>query len=329
MKDFKGCSVRRYWFQYKWSNIFEMIRDMSGKPKTCSERFDGRLVVITGATSGIGYETAKKYASNGARLLTINRNKEKSETLCREISHRYGTECNYILADLSKLKDVKNVVEKLNSLNSRIAVLIHNAGLYLNKRTLTEDGLEMNFVVHYLAPFIINYFLIDKLKRDGSTRIIFVSSEGYRFASWGICLDNLQWEKKKYSGLKAYGSAKLAQILSMHIFAEIFSSENMNVTINAMHPGFVKTNTGQDNGPVYKFFKKNFLDKLSRDPVESAEALYYLGVSKDVESITDKFFHYTTIEELAPPAKDMELAKMLWEKTLKIISEKYLNLEVK
>ncbi len=110
MKDFKSCSVRRYWFQYKWSNIFEMIRNMSGKPKTCSERFDRRLVVITGATSGIGYETAKKYASNGARLLTINRNKEKSETLCREISHRYGTECNYILEDLSKLKDVKNVV---------------------------------------------------------------------------------------------------------------------------------------------------------------------------------------------------------------------------
>jgi len=71
----------------------------------------------------------------------------------------------------------------LNSLNSRIDFLIHNAGLYLNKRTLTEDGLEMNFVVHYLAPFVINYFLIDKLKRDGSTRIILVSSEGYRFAS--------------------------------------------------------------------------------------------------------------------------------------------------
>jgi len=320
-KEFNGCSVRRYWSQYKWSNIFEMIRNMSSKPKKCSDRFDGKLVVITGATSGIGYETAKKYASNGANLLTINRNKAKSEALCKEISERYGTKCSYIIADLSKIKDIKNVAEKLNSLDSKIDVLIHNAGLYLNKLTITEDGFETNFVVHYLAPFIINYSLIEKLKKDNSTRIILVSSEGYRFSAWGICLDDLNWQKRKYSGLKAYGAAKLAQILSMHIFAEIFIYNNLNVTINAMHPGFVRTNTGQDNGPVYKFFKKNFLDRISRDPSESAEALYYLGVSKEVEGITDKFFHYTKIEELAPPAKDIELARNLWKKTLEIMKD--------
>lgn len=321
-KEFNGCSVRRYWPQYRWANVFEMIRNMSNRPKTFKQRFDGKLVVITGATSGIGYETAKKYAASGARLITINRNKEKSERLCRELTEKYNTDCEYILADLSKLKDILNVAEKLNSLNSNIDVLIHNAGLYLNKKVLTEDGLEMNFVVHYLAPFIINYSLMEKLKRDNSTRIILVSSEGYRFAAWGICLDDLNWEKRKYSGLKAYGTAKLAQILSMHIFAQIFSSEKLKITINAMHPGFVKTNTGQDNGPVYKFFKKHLLDRLSREPAESAEALYYLGVSKEVSNVSDEFFHYTTIEELAPPAKDMELAQMLWDKTLQIIKEK-------
>jgi len=212
---FRGCSVRKYWFQYKWSNVFEMVRNMSAQPSLCAERFEGKLVVITGATAGIGYETAKKYAERGARLLTINRNKERSEALRRELSEHFGVECSYILADLSKLRDVQKAAEALQSLNAKIDVLIHNAGIYLNRRTLTEDGLEMNFAVHYLAPFIINSSLLEKMKRDGSARIIYVSSEGYRFAAWGLCLEDLQWEKRKYSGLKAYGAAKLAQILSM------------------------------------------------------------------------------------------------------------------
>jgi len=314
---FKSCSVRKYWFKYKWKIVFEMIKNMSKKPNMCDEPFDRKTVVITGATSGIGYETAKKYASMGARIISVNRNKEKSEKLCYELKEKYETECDYILADLSKIADIRKVGYELSTLDEKIDVLIHNAGLYTNKRTITDDGLELNFVVHYLAPFLINQMILEKLKKDKNSRIIFVSSEAYRFAAWGICLDDLLWEKHKYSGLKAYGSAKLAQILSMHIFSEIV--KDYGITVNAMHPGFVKTNTGSENGPIYKFFKKNILDKLSQEPTISAEALYYLGASKDLDGITDKFFHLTTIEELTSPAKDLELAKALWNKTGQII----------
>ncbi|MCW1310098.1 MAG: SDR family NAD(P)-dependent oxidoreductase [Candidatus Parvarchaeota archaeon] len=308
--------IYKYFREYSWSNIFEMIRNNGKSPKVCTEPFKDKLVVITGATSGIGYFTAKKYASMGANLLCINRNKEKSESLKKELEETYGIKCDYQIADLSLLNDIYRVSDYLFKLEKSIDVLIHNAGIYLNKRELTVDGLEKVFVVNYLSSFIINYSLMDKLKTQNYARIILVSSEGYRFAVWGLDLDDLNWEKRKYSGLGSYGQAKLAQILSMHIFNELV--KNSKVAINAMHPGAVKSNTGQDNGPIYKWFKRNILDKSLKSPEISAEALYYLGVSKEVEGITGKFFNLTTEESLAPPAKDIEIASKLWEKSLEI-----------
>jgi NAD(P)-dependent dehydrogenase (short-subunit alcohol dehydrogenase family) len=143
-----------------------------------------------------------------------------------------------------------------------------------------------------------------------------VNSEGHRFAAWGLRLDDLNWEKRRYSGLKSYGSAKLAQLLSMIVFDEHF--QNTGVSINAMHPGAVKTDTGQENGPVYRWFKRNFIDKSLRSPQISAEALYYLGVSKEVEAVSGKFFNLTTKEEPAPPALDREVAYELWGKSLEL-----------
>ena len=157
---------------------------------------------------------------------------------------------------------------------------------------------------------------MDKLKSQVKARIIMVNSEGHRFAAWGLRMDDLKWEKRRYSGLKSYGSAKLAQLLSMIVFDEHF--RKAGVTINAMHPGAVKTETGQDNGPVYRWFKRNFIDKTLKSPEISAEALYYLGVSKEMEGVSGKFFNLTTEEVPAPPALDKEIAYELWEKSLEL-----------
>jgi len=157
---------------------------------------------------------------------------------------------------------------------------------------------------------------MDKLKSQQKARIVMVNSEGHRFAAWGLRLDDLNWEKRRYSGLKSYGSAKLAQLLSMIVFNEHF--QNTGVSINAMHPGAVKTDTGRENGPVYLWFKRNFIDKTLKSPQLSAEALYYLGVSKEMEGISGKFFNLTTIEKPAPPAQDKEAAYEVWEKSLEL-----------
>ena len=255
----KNKKFFKYIKEYQWSNIFAMIRNNRLDPKICTEDFNQKLVIITGATSGIGYLTARKYASKGANLLCINRNQKKSEALCREIESEYGVKCDYRIADLSDLKDIHQVAEELLKLDTPIDVLIYNAGIYLTKKELTPERLEKVFVIQYLSSFIINYILKEKLKSQGKARIIMVNSEGHRFAAWGLRLDDLNWERRRYSGLKSYGSAKIAQLLSMIVFDEHF--QKSGVSINAMHPGAVKTDTGQENGPVYRWFKRNFIDK--------------------------------------------------------------------
>ena len=312
----KNTKFFQYFREYQWSDIFAMIKNNRRDPEICEEDFQGKWVVITGATSGIGRVTANKYASHGANLFCINRNPKKSEDLQIEIESRYGVECKFHLADRSSLKDIRKAANRLLKFEHDIDVLIHNAGVYLTKKEVSMDGLEKVLVVHHLSSFMINFLLMDKLKAQESSRIILVNSEGHRFAAWGLKFDDLNWNKRRYSGLKSYGSAKTAQLLSLLIFDDFF--QDSGVSINAMHPGAVKTETGQDNGPLYKWFKKNFYDKTLKSPEISAEALYYLGVSKEVEGLSSRFFNLTREEKPAPPASDKEMAFPLWEKSLEL-----------
>lgn len=287
-----------------------MLRNLRSDPEICTDDFTDRLVVITGATSGIGFATAQKYASHGAELLCINRNEQKSKALCDAITSQYGTKCSYWIADLSRLSEVHLVGEKLAALEANIDVLIHNAGVFNTQKTITADSLEAVFQTNYLSTFILNHHVKEKFIAQASGRILFVNSEAHRFAAWGLHLDDLAWESHAYSGAKSYGAAKLAQLLSMIKLDEAFSGTG--VTINAMHPGNVKTNSGQNNGPIYKFFKKIFIDRAAKTSDIAAEALYYLGVSKKLAGISGKFFNLTTEEEPAPPALDRDAAEKLW-----------------
>lgn len=311
MADWK--MIRTYWPQYKVSNVWAMVRNSFKEPKVCRDEFHG-LVVITGATSGIGYHTARRYASAGARLLLVNRSLEKSERLVEELQREFGAQCRYLIADLSRVEDMHRVGESLAGLEEPIDILIHNAGAYLGKRVLTPDRLETTFAVNYLAPFVITSLVQEKMKAQGRGRILFVSSEGYRFAVWGLQLNDLNWERRRYSGLGAYGSSKLAQVLSMMLFQQQFAGSG--VTVNAMHPGMVRTATGRDNGAAYLWFKRTTIDRVSKSSEVSAEALYYLGVSGDMEGISGRFFNLTTEEELAPPALDRTEAEKLWRISL-------------
>jgi NAD(P)-dependent dehydrogenase (short-subunit alcohol dehydrogenase family) len=293
-----------------------MIKNNRRNPKICTDDFKDRLVVISGTTSGIGYLTAKKFASNGARLLCINRNEGKSAALKIEIEKEFGVSCEYIIADLSVLADVKRAGEELRTVDSPIDVLIHNAGVYLTRKELTAERFDKVFVVQHLASFMINILLSEKLKSQEKARIILVNSEGHRFAAWGLRLDDLNWEKRRYSGLKSYGSAKLAQLLSMLVLDEYFS--HSGVTINAMHPGAVRSETGQENSAFYRWVKRNFYDKTLRPTKIASESIYYLGVSKEMEGVSGKFFNLTTEEQPAPPALDKEAAYEIWAKSVEM-----------
>jgi len=302
--------MKKYLKEYKWSNIFAMLRNQKLDPALCTDDFNDRLVVITGATSGIGSITAKKFASHGADILCINRNERKSQEFCESIKDQYSVKCRYFLADFSKLVEVHAVAKQLAELDRNIDVLIHNAGVYVTKKMITTDNLEMVFQTNYLSTFILNYYTREKFINQKSGRIIFVNSEAHRFAVLGLNLDDLAWERHRYSGLKSYGAAKLAQLLSMLKLTEFFTGTG--VTINAMHPGNVVTSSGQTNNRLYKEFKRIFVDSSAR-PIEiSAEALYYLGVSSELDNISGKFFNLTTEEEPAPPALDMDEAEKFY-----------------
>jgi retinol dehydrogenase 13 len=311
-----GGSMNKYFKQYKWANIFTMLHNQKLNPEICTDDFKDRLVVITGATSGIGYDAAKKYASHGADILCINRNEEKSKELCEMLKSHYGIDCSYIIADFSSLEDTHGAAKKLAALERNIDVLIHNAGVHLTKKTFTADNLEQVFQTNYLSSFIINYYIKEKFIKQKSGRIIFVNSEAHRFAVWGLRLDDLAYDKHSYSGLKSYGAAKMAQLLSMIKFDEYFSGTG--VTINAMHPGNIKTNSGKNNGKLYKLFKKTIIDINARSVENSSEALYFLGVSKNVENKSGRFFNLTTEEEPAPPALDRIEAEKLWLLSLEL-----------
>ena len=308
--------MQKYFKDYKWSNILAMIQNQKLDPEICTDDFKNRLVVITGATSGIGYATAIKYASNGADILSINRNEEKTIALCEKLKSEFGAKCAYIIADFVKLADVHVAGKQLSELDRNIDVLIHNAGVFVKDTTCTVGNLETVFQTNYLASFILNYYVKEKLKKQENGRVLFVNSEAHRFAAWGLNYDDLFWEERRYAGIKSYGAAKLAQLLSMIKLNAYFSGTE--ITVNAMHPGNVKTNSGQNNDETYKKRKKIFIDRTAKSPEVSAEALYYLGVSKNLDEKTGKFFNLTTEEEPAPPALDEAAAEKLWDVSLKL-----------
>lgn len=321
-------SKNPYMKEYQWSNIAAMLRNNRSLPRTTEEGATGKLTVITGATSGIGYETACLFAAQGSDLICINRNSDRSDRLKHHIESEYGVSCVCFLADFSRLQDIRSCAEFLRSLDRPIDILIHNAGVYNTHLNITVDGIEEVFQVNYLASFMITHALVDTFCRQGHGRILYVNSEGHRFALRGIQLDDLLWRHHRYTGLKSYGSAKTAQLLSLYYFTRRFSSTD--VTINAMHPGDVRTQMGENNGRIYRTFKHLFIRPSARDPSLSAQALYYLGVSDEVKSVTGKFYNFTTQEIPAPHALDVGRARQLIIRTLQLgdIDEEYVETDL-
>jgi retinol dehydrogenase-13 len=306
----------RYLLQYNVRDMAEFLRNEKKSPSECDVGLEGKTVVISGATSGIGLETARLFASRGANLVCLNRDPEKSERLAKELGDRYGRRARTILVDFSSLKRTKECARRLLELPEPIDVLIHNSGVYHTRRRFSEDGLEIVFQVNHLSSFCLNYLLKDRLRRENRARILYVNSEGHRFALAGVHLDDLDWKRHHYTGLKSYGAAKTAQLLTMMKFADYFCGSG--VTVNAMHPGNVKSSIGDNNGRLYRWLKRRLILASAKDPIISARALLYLSVSEDVKRDSGGFFNLTAPEKPAPHARDRGMAKAVWTKSLEL-----------
>jgi len=276
--------------------------------KTTQARMDGKLCVLTGATSGVGYQAARRLAQGGAGLVLVCRNPFKATQVQAELQHACGNQVDVLQADLSKLDEVRTVAAMLLEKYRQIDVLINSAGLHNTHRNLTEQGFETVFCVNHLAPFLLTRMLQDRMVASAPSRILQVNSQGHRFG--GLNLTDLTWQRRRYRGLQGYGASKVAQLLTVWELAERL--QGTGVTINAMHPGEVRTNIGMNNGPVYRFYKRYLIGWMLKDPVISGEAIYYLVAAPEMAEVSGRFFNLTIDEKPAKHALDRELGKRVW-----------------
>ncbi len=304
----------RYLREYRIADMKEMMQNTRTPHLRSQASLAGKTAVITGATSGVGLSAAQELARFGGDLVLVARNERKVKQVIQELQGSFGCRAQYVIADFKVLKEVKLACKQIIDEVDRIDILINSAGIHSTRKRYTEDGMESVFCVNYLASFILTHRLIPKMKRQASARIIQVSSQGHRFNGFNV--DDLNWEKRLYTGLRGYGASKTAQLLSMWEFAERL--EGTSVVINAMHPGEVRTNIGSNNGPLYAFYHDKLLWKLLKDVKISGESIHYLAADERVAGITGKYFNLTHLEKPAPHALDRAAGAVLWKKTLEM-----------
>lgn len=295
----------------------QFIENARMPQKTTTARLDGQVCVISGATSGVGYEIAKRLARAGAHLILVSRNAEKAKGVKAEINALYKTKVDLVQADFSKLDDVRSAANQILHQFPAINILINNAGIHLTKRILTAEGFETAFAVNHLASFLFTRLLLERMIETSPSRIIQINSEGHRFG--GLRLDDLDWGKRRYRGLQSYGASKTAQLLTVWELADRLNGSG--VTINAVHPGEVATNIGMNNGFLYRWYQKYLLFPLLKDPKISGEALYYFAAAPELNETSGKFFNQTIEEKPASHALDRIMGKRIWD-----ISEKLTGL---
>ena len=268
----------------------------------------GKVVLITGGTSGIGKAAATALAGMGATVVITGRNEERGKRALQEIWEESGNDgVELILADLTVQDEVRRLAEELRERHNQLEVLVNNAGLVLSERTETPDGIETQLAINHLAPFLLTNLLLDLLKESAPSRIVTVSSDAHRWAK--IDLDDLQ-SRKRYRGMQVYGKTKLANIMFTYELAERL--EGTGVTANCMHPGGVNTNFGNNQGgPMNLLFR--LFKPFMRSPEQGADTLIYLASSPEVEGMTGKYLADRKVKAASDAAYDETTRKRLWE----------------
>ncbi|MHB1154693.1 MAG: SDR family NAD(P)-dependent oxidoreductase [Eubacteriales bacterium] len=290
------------------------IKNSKAVQKHSDESMDGKLCVVSGATSGVGYEAVKTLAAGGANIVMVVRNENKAKAVKEDIEIKYSVFVDYFIADFSDLKQVKKAALAISDKYPRIDVLINSVGIYSTTRIFNKDGFEMVFYVNHLATFLLTKLLLTKMIESSPSRIIQVNSEGHRFN--GLNVNDLNWKKRIYTGLRSYGSSKTAQLFTVRQMAE--DLKGTGVTINAMHPGEVRTNIGINNGRLYRWFLHHVTWHFLKDPKISGEAIYYLASAKELSQVSGEFFNLTIAEKPANHTLDPKKQKTIWDLSLEM-----------
>ena len=274
---------------------------------------NGKVVVITGGTSGIGQIAAERLAGMGARIIVVARDKSRADaTLTRLKQLAPGVNHTVFFADLSKIDAVRRVGREIAAAEPRIDVLINNAGAMFYDRQVTVDGLERTFATNHMSYFVLTLALRSQLAAAAPSRVINTASDAHRGAK--LDFDDLQCEKN-YRAFTAYGRSKLANILFTRQLAR--ELEGTGVTANSLHPGFVNTRFAEGgHGALYQAFRvaKNF----ALSPEKGAATTIHLASSMSLSGITGKYFKKCAEATPTNEAQDDEAARRLWTETMRL-----------
>jgi len=290
-----------------------------------SEAMKGKVVVITGATSGIGQVAAESLAAMGARIVQIARDRERGEEAKKRLlacAPQLAPSVYY--ADLLRLSEIQRVAAEIAGREGKIDVLMNNAGAMFGSRELTEDGLERTFALNHMAYFVLTRGLRESLLACGQARVVNTSSDAHQVAA--LDMDDLQsaqayqgglWQWLRYGGpgFKVYGRSKLCNIL----FTRELSRRlvGTGVTANCLHPGFVDTRFGDQSGGLLSFGIR-VGKRFALSPQQGAETLVYLASSPEVAGVTGGYFYRCRAATPSRDAQDDELALRLWTETARL-----------
>ena len=265
---------------------------------------EGKVCVVTGASGGIGKAAAAGLARRGATVALVARRADAGEEARAEVAREAGHagRVHLLLADLSSQEQVRRVAAEIRSAFGRVDVLVNNAGVYTAKRRVTEDGIETQWAVNHLAPFLLTHLLLDALQAAGRARVITVSSEAHRSAK-------IDWEdpqmERRYGGFRMYGRTKLCNLLFTRELARRLAGTG--ITANALHPGVVATALLMNGFPPIRLVRR-FL----KTPEQGAETTLYLATSPEVDGVTGRYFRDEHPLQPSPAALDDEAARRLW-----------------
>ncbi|MFT6054914.1 MAG: NAD(P)-dependent dehydrogenase (short-subunit alcohol dehydrogenase family) [Roseivirga sp.] len=282
----------------------------------------GKICLITGANAGIGYAISLGLAKMGANVVMVCRDKSRGKIALAELKEKSNnSSISLYIADLSSQSSIRQLVTDFKKDFGQLDILINNAGVITPIRTLTTDGLETQFALNHLAPFLLTELLLDSLKSSDSARIINISSNAHQIAN--INFDDLQSEQE-YKPKEVYQRTKLCNILFTYELAR--QLEGTHITANCVHPGVITTKLLQAyNGGNGGF---GFISKLLYGtPQKGAETPLYLASSSEVEGISGKYFANKKIAQSSNYANDLSVAKRLWQISKSLTKHKQVTVE--
>jgi retinol dehydrogenase-12 len=273
------------------------------------DRMKDKLVMVTGATAGIGKVTARELARKGATVIVVGRSREKCETITNEIRTATGNpNVSFMVADLSSQAEIRRLATEFYAHHDHLDVLVNNAGAVNTKRLESPDGIELTFAVNHLNYFLLTHLLLPALKAAPTARIVNVASDAH--AAGALNFDDLEYKQRRYNAFSAYAQSKLANIMFTYELARRLTGGT--ITANALHPGFVSTRFGANNGGIF-----TFIPLLARiigvNEDKGAETSIYLASSAEVEGVSGAYFSEGRLSKSKKASYDTIAQQRLWQ----------------